>query len=460
MGCRSRPRVSITSGVHPSILGSRPLASTPPELGEALSLFPDGAIELDGRGHALAANEAALSLFGCAFAELAARLPQLLPTLAHGATAGWERVEARRANGVPVPVEVNLREVVVAGARRTLCVLREVNRGALLDEAQRYFDVAFDGAPIGMALFNTDGEYVRVNAALCELLGRSEKQLIGRRDQELTHPDDRRADVEVAWDILAGKVSTHQCEKRFVRPDGSVVWALANLTFLRDETGRPLSWVGQFQDITARRSTEEALRDAEERFRLAFDHAPIGIALVAPDGRWLRVNGTLCEMLGYPAEELLATSFQAITHPDDLDADLDYVRAMLAGEIRTYEMEKRYFHADGSMVWILLSVSLVRDDGGRPLYFISQIQDIGERKRAHTELQRLAHRDALTGTLNRRAWDEELHARDRPRTAGREAACRRDDRPQRPQGCQRPPRPRRWRPGAPRGGPRLAVAAA
>ena len=226
--------------------------------------------------------------------------------------------------------------------------------------------------------------------------GRSGEQLLGRRDQDLTHPDDRAADVAAAWEILDGKRSTHQVEKRFLHADGSVVWAIASLTFLRDDAGRPLSWVGQFQDITARRTTEQALRVSEERFRSAFDHAPIGIALVAPDGRWLRVNRQLCEMTGYAEEDLLKASFQDITHPDDLELDLEQVEAVLAGRIRTYEMEKRYFRADGSVLWVLLSVSLVRDAAGEPLYFVSQLQDIDERMRTHSELQRLARLDALT----------------------------------------------------------------
>ena len=125
--------------------------------------------------------------------------------------------------------------------------------------------------PIGMALFNTDGEYVRVNGALCALLGRRADELIGIRDQELTHPDDRQSDVDAAWRILRGEFNTWQCEKRFVRPDGSIVWTLANLTFLRDEHGRPLCWVGQFQDITELRRM--ALRDplTDALNRRAFD---------------------------------------------------------------------------------------------------------------------------------------------------------------------------------------------
>jgi diguanylate cyclase (GGDEF)-like protein/PAS domain S-box-containing protein len=149
-------------------------------------------------------------------------------------------------------------------------------------------------------------------------------------------------------------------------------------------------------------------REAEERFRLAFEQAAVGMALVAPDGRFLRVNRALCELVGYDAETLLAMTFQEITHPEDLDLDLEYVRQMLAGERRAYAMEKRYFHADGHTVWVLLSVSLVRDDADGPLYFISQIQDISERKQLEERLVFLAGHDEMTGLSNRRRFREEL----------------------------------------------------
>jgi diguanylate cyclase (GGDEF)-like protein/PAS domain S-box-containing protein len=132
------------------------------------------------------------------------------------------------------------------------------------------------------------------------------------------------------------------------------------------------------------------------------------MALVSPVGQWLQVNRRLCDMLGYPEAELLSGTFQDITHPDDLDADLEQLRAMLAGEISAFEMEKRYVRADGSILWILLSVSLVRDGDGRPLYFITQIQDIDARRRAQVHLEQLALTDPLTGMPNRRAWDREL----------------------------------------------------
>jgi len=142
------------------------------------------------------------------------------------------------------------------------------------------------------------------------------------------------------------------------------------------------------RDVTERKRAEEELRESEERFRATFDQAAVGVAQVAPGGRWLRVNQRLCEIVGYPEEEILRLTFQDITHPDDLDADLEHLRRLLDGEIWTYSTEKRYLRKDGSIVWINLAVSLVRNSSGEPDYFVSVIEDISERVRAEEALVR------------------------------------------------------------------------
>ena len=146
-------------------------------------------------------------------------------------------------------------------------------------------------------------------------------------------------------------------------------------------------------------------------FQSAFEFAAIGMALVSPEGKWLRVNRSVCKITGYSEAELLARTFQDITHPDDLDQDLEYVRKMLAGEINTYQMEKRYFHKNGTTVWILLSVSLVRTKSGSPLFFISQIQDITRQKtseaklaKASSEIKRLQDRLLKICTWTKRIY--------------------------------------------------------
>jgi two-component system cell cycle sensor histidine kinase/response regulator CckA len=133
-------------------------------------------------------------------------------------------------------------------------------------------------------------------------------------------------------------------------------------------------------------SLRERLHDSEERFRSAFESAGIGMALVARDGRFLAVNHGFCELTRYTEAELLARDFQGMTHPDDLAADLELLRQLLRGARRSYQMEKRYICGDGSVVWAKLTVSLVRDAAGRPIYFISQVEDITARRQAEAAL--------------------------------------------------------------------------
>jgi PAS domain S-box-containing protein len=164
--------------------------------------------------------------------------------------------------------------------------------------------------------------------------------------------------------------------------------------------------VREADERAERKRAEEALRESEERFRATFEQAAVGIAHVNADGRWLRVNQKLCEIVGYSREELLGKTFQDITHPDDLDADLQQARRLLSGEIETYSMEKRYVKKDNSIVWTNLTGSLVREPSGKPKYLIAVIEDISERKWAEetirevreAERQRIAY-DLHDGAL-------------------------------------------------------------
>ncbi len=144
-----------------------------------------------------------------------------------------------------------------------------------------------------------------------------------------------------------------------------------------------------------RTRTEVALRESEERFRAAFNQAAVGIAHVDIDGSWLRVNGTLCQMLGYSADELTRMRFQDITHADDLSKDVSQMHQLLAGEINTYVMEKRYIRKDGRQLWANLTVSLVRHSTGEPHYFIAVVENIDERKRIQADRDQLLERERV-----------------------------------------------------------------
>jgi PAS domain S-box-containing protein len=167
------------------------------------------------------------------------------------------------------------------------------------------------------------------------------------------------------------------------------------------------------RDVTERWQSEKTLRESEERFRATFEQAAVGVAHVDLDGRWLWVNQTLCDIVGYTREELANKTFQDITYSEDLDIDLNYVRQLMAGEIANYSLEKRYFHKDGQLVWVNITVSLRREADdvdydstptralypiagpGKPKYFIGVVEDIGDRKRAEQELYESEERLSL-----------------------------------------------------------------
>jgi PAS domain S-box-containing protein len=254
-----------------------------------------------------------------------------------------------------------------------------------------------------------------VNESYCRCFGISEDECVGTSFLPLVVPGLHAAILRKISSITPDNPEQTD-EHLSIVAGGETRWQQWTDRGTFDAQGRLIEVLSTGRDITERKRVEEALRESEERFRSAFDFAAIGMALVAPDGRWLKVNRSLCDIVGYTEEEMLARDFQSITHPDDLDTDLGFVRQMLDGSIPYYHLEKRYFDKQGDLVWILLSVSLLRDRRGEPLYFISQIQDITERKRAvetlqgyNLRLKALSHQILETQETERRRIARELH---------------------------------------------------
>ncbi len=172
-----------------------------------------------------------------------------------------------------------------------------------------------------------------------------------------------------------------------------------------------------------RRRGREALEESERRFRSSFEDAPIGVALVGTDGRYLEVNRGLCGIVGYAEDELLGKNAWDITHPEDREADSRHRRRMLDGEETVYQTEKRYLHGEGHEVWVSLSVSLVRGEKDEPLYFVAQVQDVTERKALEQQLEHRAFHDDLTGLPNRALFANRLeHALERADRRGQRVA--------------------------------------
>jgi hypothetical protein len=244
-------------------------------------------------------------------------------------------------------------------------------------------------SPVGIFRCDAQGACLYVNERWCEITGLTPEQAYGDGWRQAVHPYDQNRVNQEAQTAL----QTHsplQIEFRCCRADGSTPWVFGQAIADVDERGEILGFVGTLTDITERKCWEQDLQESQERFRATFEQAAVGIAHIAPDGRWLRVNQKLCDILGYSHEEVLTRNFQELTHPDDYQNDLGQFEQLLTGQIDTYSAEKQCLQKSGVPVWVDLTVSAVRDLQGEIKYLISVIEEINERKQAEIALQERA----------------------------------------------------------------------
>jgi nitrogen fixation negative regulator NifL len=285
----------------------------------------------------------------------------------------WRVFEATGKNLIDDPA---VRGIIVNS--RDITDRKRVNEALHLSEERHrnLFSTMQDGFALAEIICDAHGKpcdfrYLEVNPAFEAILGVRQDQALGKTVREVF------PEVEDDWIATYADVALTGKPVRF-----------ENYLRARDKhflvtacCPKHGQFAAVFRDITEQKRAEEVLRQSEERFSLTFEHAPIGIVLSAPDGRWLKANRAMCEFVGYTAEELSHVRMQDITHPDDLQASLERMNQLLAGKLRTYQIEKRFFHKHGHAIWVLASVSLVRDTNGQPLLFIVQVQDITDRKR-------------------------------------------------------------------------------
>lgn len=344
------------------------------------------------------------------------RVPEDIPEEALGEREYGERIGAKSLLSIPIAADSVMCVLAFTSVRRyrfwsaeaiqRLRLVCSIFAGAVAREraeaslraSEARNRAILKALPDLLLVFSPEGSYLEVHCRDESELLRPIDELIGLTLEEAVPPRVAEAfrrgmaevahspeGVEIEYQLKVGN-DLREYEARLVRRDDGAIVAIV-------------------RNITQRYLAARQLRESEERFRGAFEHSGIGMALVGLDGRWIQTNAANCRILGYSEAELQSRNFQTLTHPDDLGRNLeDYERA-IKGEIDHYELEKRYIHKAGHAVPALLTVSVVRDEQGRPLYFVSQLQDLTERKKSQIEIERLRvelarfGRAALTGQL-------------------------------------------------------------
>ncbi|MGD2181356.1 PAS domain S-box protein [Lusitaniella coriacea] len=279
-----------------------------------------------------------------------------------------------------------------------------------VQDNQNRLQQILEAIPVGVAVHNSTGKLTYTNQASRQMLGiemlpettseqLSEQFQVYRAGTDQLYPPQKLPIVR----SLAGEPT--KCDDLELRQPHRTIPLEVQTSPIFDEAGNIVYAIAAFQDISDRKKAEklladysrtleqevaertEALQESQQRFRNSFETAAVGMCLVSLEGKCLEANPSLCEILGYSETELKTISFPEITHPDDLEIDLNRFKQLFKGKIPYYHLEKRYLHKNGRIVWALLSVSLVRDSCDEPLYFISQVQDITERKQAEAALK-------------------------------------------------------------------------
>ncbi len=295
--------------------------------------------------------------------------------VAKGPTKGGEELEAMHS------------EVLSRKLEKKVADLEEER--VALRESEATMRAVLDTTLYGAVMIDRDARITYWNPGAEKIFGYRAEEVVGESMVSLIVPEKRHEEISRGFANFRktgeGPLVGETVEMTGKRKDGTEFPMEHSISAVRLKG----KWcaVGIIKDITERKRTDEAIKESGERFRGTFEQAAVGIAHVGTNGKWLRVNQKICDIVGYTREEMLKKTFQEITHPDDIEADLNYVRQMLAGEISTYSMEKRYIRKNGSIVWINLTVSLVKEASGEPKYFISVVEDISERKQAEEMLK-------------------------------------------------------------------------
>jgi len=258
---------------------------------------------------------------------------------------------------------------------------------AELQQSQAYLQATFEQAAVGVALSDTQGQVLTCNQKYAELLGYTIEEVKALSYQDFTYTADLAIEEDLYNQLVTGEISTYSVEKRYVHKAGHQIWVNASISLARDAHGEPQYSIGIIQDIGDRKRIEQELKESQDRLQLTFEQAAVGIAQGELNGEQLLFNQKYCDIVGYTPEEIVQLGYIEMTYPEDRELDQGFMDRLVAGEISTFTIEKRYVHKQGYPVWVSLTVSLVRDEQGTPLYNIAVVQDISDRKKFEQQVK-------------------------------------------------------------------------
>jgi diguanylate cyclase (GGDEF)-like protein/PAS domain S-box-containing protein len=373
-----------------------------------ISTMPSGLLVLDGQLRLRTINLAARSMLGIEETApvIGNELDQLLANQSLATLANEVMGESQGARSLvvgPLPdlggriLVLTLAATLIEEAPALIIQLQDETEKIQTEQSLARFRTALDASQDGIYLIDrTSMQFVDMNEPACTMLGYSREELLSKGPHDIK-PNLSREELNQRLDaILASPTQSGRLETQHQRKDGSTFPVEIVLRGF-NSAKRPML-VATVRDISARIQAEEELRASEERFRATFQQAAVGIAHLALDGHWLRVNSKMSEITGYTPEELLHTPFQSLTHPNDLERNLQLQRQLIDGESENFYMEKRFLRKGGGVAWVALTQSLVRTPAGAPKYFISVVEDISIRK--HTEASLMLAQRALESSGN------------------------------------------------------------
>jgi PAS domain S-box-containing protein len=294
--------------------------------------------------------------------------------------------------GIHRHVEFVSNVYLVSGKKVIQCNIRDITdrRDSLvaLIHERNMIQSMMDNTPDQIYFKDRDSRFLRMSASVAEKFGVTDPlQLVGKKDSDYFSDEHSRSAFNDEQKIIETGTPLINMEERETWPDGRVSWASTTKLPFRDASGQIIGTFGISRDVTGRKQAEQVLKESEKRFKTLFDQAPLAIALLDLEGRPIHANETLSTMVGYTKEELSRMKFTDFTYPDDIDKDLGQFVDLIEGKISKYEMEKRFIHKNGNIVWVNLSVTILRDEQGGQLEVLGIAEDITKRKRTEMALR-------------------------------------------------------------------------